>query len=234
MTITDEMLIAYLGGKLSEEDRLAVEDAVASDKAVAERLRRHREVGAMIQDAISAGGRKAAARGADKGAAPVVSLADARKTREVAPPPKAAKPAPAPRKPIDPRWGALAVGGLLGLAAGFFIPKPSSTLVDGDLSARGVLAATLEGRLASEQKSDASVRILGTYRREGGGWCRAFTSSAGLSGIACRNGDGWRVVMSELGGGEPSAARTAAVQSFRLGAPVNAGAEKAARASNWR
>lgn len=238
MTITDEMLIAYLGGKLPESDRLAVEAAIASDPSVAERLRRHREVGAMIQDAISAGGRQAARRRGEARPAPVVSLADARKSRDAPPAgPKTARPAgPAAsgRKPLDPRWGALAVGALLGLAAGFFIPRPSTSLIDADLAARGVLAATLEGRLAAEQKADASVRILGTYRRDGGGWCRAFTSAAELSGLACRGRDGWVVVMSQLGASDPSPSRDAAIREMKLGAPVDAAVERRARSANWR
>jgi anti-sigma factor RsiW len=230
MTITDEMLIAYLGGKLAEADRLKVEAAVASDPAVAERLRRHREVGAMIQDAISAGGRQAARRRGADHPAPVVSLADARKTRETPAP----RHAPTPRRPLDPRWGVLVLGLLLGLAAGFFAPRPNTSLIDGDMTARGALAATLETRLAAEQKQKAPVRILATYRGPAGVWCRGFSTAKGLSGLACRSGDGWRVVMSELGATPPSAAQAAAVEALRLGPPVDTAAERAGRTAAWR
>ena len=135
MIVTDEMLIAYLGGKLSAPDRAAVEAAVASDPAVAERLRRHREVGAMIQNAISSGGRKARASAGDKTAAPVVSLADARRTREAPPPPKAKVSARPARKSLDPRWAALAAGLVVGIAVGIFAPRPTNDLLDGTLQA---------------------------------------------------------------------------------------------------
>lgn len=233
MTITDEMLIAYLGGKLSETDRLAVEKAVESDPSVAERLRRHREVGAMIQNAISAGGRKTARSSAGGGTpAPVVSLADARKTREV-PAPKPVRET-RPRKPVDPRWGALVAGLVVGGAIGLFVPKPTQQLVDGDLFARSALAATLERRLLGEQKPDAPVRVIASYHTPEGAWCRTFDSKAGLSGLACRGKDGWRVLLGEMGMTQPSPALTATVTALKLGRPVDAAAERKGRAAGWR
>lgn len=234
MIVTDEMLIAYIGGKLSAPDRAAVEAAVASDPAVAERLRRHREVGAMIQNAITSGGRKARAAAGDKSAAPVVSLADARRTRETPPPPKP-KTGPAPvRKPLDPRWAALAAGLALGVAVGIFAPRPTNDLLDGSMQARGVLAATLEQGLTGDQKAGATVRLLGAYRSQDGVWCRTFTSQSRISGIACRTGDGWRLMMTEVGAPTPSPVRAAAVSALGLGAPVDAAAERKARSAGWR
>lgn len=235
MIVTDEMLIAYLGGKLSTPDRAAVEAAVASDPAVAERLRRHREVGAMIQNAISSGGRKARATAGDKAAAPVVSLADARRTRE-APPPQAKTGvrAPAARKPVDPRLAALAAGLVLGVVIAMFAPRPTNDLLDGTLQARGALAATLEQGLAEEQKAGAAVTLLGTYRRQDGVWCRAFTGERRVSGIACRSGEGWRLVMTEVGAVIPSPVMASAVTALGLGAPVDAAAERRARSAAWR
>lgn len=234
MIVTDEMLIAYLGGKLSASDREAVEAAVASDPSVAERLRRHREVGAMIQNAISSGGRKARANAGDKSAAPVVSLADARRTREVPPPPAPKAGPPRVRKPVDPRWAALAAGAVVGLVAGMFAPRPTNDLVDGALNARGALAATLEQGLSEDQKAGAVVTLLGTYRRPDGVWCRTFASERGLSGVACRTGDGWRLAMSQVGAPVPSPVLASAISTLGLGAPVDAAAERKARAAAWR
>lgn len=234
MIVTDEMLIAYLGGKLSAPDRAAVEAAVASDPAVAERLRRHREVGAMIQNAITSGGRKARTAAGDKSAAPVVSLADARRTREPPPPPKPQVNPPAARKPLDPRVGLLALGLVAGVLIGLFAPRPTNDLLDGTMKARGVLAATLEQGLTADQKSGAAVRLLGTYRSDEGVWCRAFTGESRISGIACRTGDGWRLMMTELGAPARSPVMAAAVASLGLGAPVDAAAERKARSAAWR
>lgn len=236
MIITDEMLIAYIGGKLSAPDRAAVEAAVASDPAVAERLRRHREVGAMIQNAISSGGRKARTAAGDKSAAPVVSLADARRTRE-SPPPAAPKPkasAPAARKPLDPRWAALAAGLVLGIAIGIFAPRPTNDLLDGTLQARGVLAATLEQGLSEDRKAGAAVVLLGTYQGKDGVWCRTFAGESRVSGIACRTGEGWRLIMTEVGAPIPSPVMASAITALGLGAPVNAAAERKARSAAWR
>ena len=234
MIVTDEMLIAYIGGKLSAPDRATVEAAVASDPAVAERLRRHREVGAMIQNAISSGGRKARAAAGDKSAAPVVSLADARRTREAPPPPQPVARPPITRKPLDPRWAALAVGLALGVAIGVFAPRPTNDLLDGKLQARGVLAATLERGLAADQKPGAPVRLLGTYRSQSGVWCRSFAGERRISGIACRTGEGWRLVMTEAGAPSPSPVMASAITSLGLGAPVDAAAERGARTAAWR
>lgn len=234
MIVTDEMLIAYLGGKLSAPDRAAVEAAVASDPAVAERLRRHREVGAMIQNAISSGGRKAKASAGDKAAAPVVSLADARRTREAPPPPKPKVSTPPARKSLDPRWAALAAGLVVGIAVGIFAPRPTNDLLDGTLQARGVLAATLEQGLTADQKSGATVRLLGTYRSKDGIWCRTFAGEGRISGVACRTGDGWRLMMTELGAPTPSPVMASAITALGLGAPVDAAAERKARSAAWR
>lgn len=234
MIVTDEMLIAYLGGKLSAPDRAAVEAAVASDPAVAERLRRHREVGAMIQNAITSGGRKAKAVAGDKSAAPVVSLADARRTREVAPTPKPKVSAPAARKPFDPRVALLAIGLVTGVLIGLFAPRPTNDLLDGTLRARGVLAATLEQGLAADQKPGAAVRLLGTYRSKDGVWCRTFAGEGRISGVACRTADGWRLMMTELGAPTPSPVMASAITALGLGAPVDAAAERKARSAAWR
>lgn len=237
MIITDEMLIAYLGDKLSDVEREAVEAAVEADPSVADRLRRHREVGAMIQDAISAGGRKNGKVPSGKpqgGPAPVVSLADARKTRETPPPQARAPRPPKVRKPLDPRWGALIVGAILGLIGGYMIPRPTAQLVDSDQFARAELDKALESRLSTEQDADAPVRILATYQPQAGVWCRIFDSKSHLSGIACRSKDGWRVFLTEFGVSQPSAAQVATIRSLKLGTPVSAAAEKKARATAWR
>ncbi len=234
MIVTDEMLIAYIGGKLSGQDLAAVEAAIASDPSVAERLQRHREVGAMIQNAITSGGRKARGGAGDKSAAPVVSLADARRTREAPPPPSPRAAAPVARKPVDPRWAALAAGLVLGIAIGIFAPRPTNDLIDGKLQARGLLAATLEQGLAPDQKPGAPVRLLGTYRSQSGVWCRTFAGESRISGVACRTADGWRLVMTEVGALTPSPVMESAVRALGLGAPVDAAAERGARSAAWR
>jgi hypothetical protein len=186
----------------------------------------------MIQNAITSGGRKARTAAADKSVAPVVSLADARRTRE--PPPKPQVKAQAARKPLDPRVGLIGLGLVAGVLIGLFAPRPTNDLLDGTLQARGVLAATLEQGLTADQKAGAAVRLLGTYRSDEGVWCRAFTGESRISGIACRTGDGWRLVMTEFGAPARSPVKAAAVASLGLGAPVDAAAERKARSAAWR
>ena len=53
MSITDEMLMAYVDGELGEAQRTAVDSAVAADPALFERLERHRRLRARMGGAFS-------------------------------------------------------------------------------------------------------------------------------------------------------------------------------------
>lgn len=242
--VTDEMLIAYIDGELSREERAKVEAAVAADPELAERLSRHRAVGSLIHGAFSGiADEPAPARllASLKPPAAVVSLEAARKTREAAA--TAVKPTRT-RKPIDARWGALAAGLAVGIGLGVFAPRPQTGLIDSDLRARGLLAATLETGLAAEQKQGAPVRVGLTFRSRDGDWCRTFAAREGTAGVACRGADGWAVRLAERGP-PPSDAQfrtaasasptvMAAVEGMIAGAPVDAAGERKARAGSWR
>lgn len=216
MTVTDEMLIAYLDGELDADSREAIETALSHDQLLAARLERHRAFAR-------------AAKGGPTRPAEVVALDALRKKRN-APPPKP-KPAVSPNRKS---WGVAAVGMAVGLALGILVPRGSGNAqIDGQMTARGKLAGALESQLAATQDADAPVRVGLTFRNQAGGWCRTFAASGrtGLTGVACRDGGLWKVRVAAAS--NPSAV-TAAVQGLIKGEPVDAAGEKAAWKRSWK
>lgn len=224
MKITDEMLIAYIQGDLSPGDRAIVEKAVAADPEVAERLRGHRVIGRLKRGAL-----KAAPKRPGQSPAPVVSLAAARTKR--AEPETRARPKAPPLPAINGRWAAIAVALVAGIAIGMFAPRFEAGLITSDMTAAGALKVVLDQRLAATQPADAPIRVGLAFRDPAGAWCRSFASAA-LSGVACRQGNGWKVRMAEAG--PPSTALTQAIAAMRPGQPIAPEAEKKALAGGWR
>jgi hypothetical protein len=112
----------------------------------------------------------------------------------------------------------------------------------GQLVAAGSLNQALDTQLASAPAS-SGARIGLTFRDAKGSVCRSFQDSA-ASGVACREGQRWRIEGLFHGGeGQSSDYRMAAGQDPRLatligsmisGEPFDAAAEKAAKARGWR
>lgn len=224
MKITDDMLIAYIQGDLSPADRAIVEKAVAADPDVAERLRGHRVIGRLKRGAL-----KAAPKRPGQSPAPVVSLAAARTKR--AEPETRARPKAPPLPAINGRWTAIAVALVAGIAIGMFAPRFEAGLITSEMTAAGALKVVLDQRLAATQPADAPIKVQRSFRTSSNAWCRSFTSAT-LSGVACREGDGWQVRMAERG--PPSTALAQAVAAMAPGAPITADTEKAALAGGWR
>lgn len=239
MKITDELLLAYIDGELSREERARVETAIAGDPELAERLRRHRSVEGRIHEAFSGVAEEPAPDHLvemARPAAPVVSLEAARASRkaEAKPKPgKTSKPTAGKTLQIDRRWAVPALALIVGAALGYLAPRTNAGLMDGDMRATGALDAVLTGRLASTQAADAPIRIGATFKNKGGAWCRSFASRQ-LSGVACREGGEWRLKVAEIGAGATSSAATATVSALIKGAPADAATEKRAQASGWR
>ena len=128
--------------------------------------------------------------------------------------------APAPALPTR-LWGrpvgTLAASVLLGLGLGYGIfrqsPLPVTIGPDGALLASGVLRRALTEQLAASQPADAAVLVGLSYLSRGGNYCRSFAlrAEAAPVGIACRQGDGWRIeALSVRAAGEGRTYRTAA------------------------
>ncbi|AJR24949.1 MULTISPECIES: anti-sigma factor [Sphingobium] len=231
MTDMDEaMLIAFVDGELDEVNRRRVERAVAEDPALAARLDMHvrlRERLAGHYAPIEAEPVPAAMRTLLQEDAKVVPFA---------------RPVQARRR-VWAMGGAIAASLLLGLGVGHFSGGSDGpiSIERGTMVAQGELASALETQLASAQE-EAPIRIGLSFRRKGGGWCRSFEGQA-LSGVACREGQGWQVQQLVPGAGREGAYRQASSGDARLmatvdalmdGSPLDAAQEKAAKDRRWQ
>ena len=232
--IADEILIAYADGELGAEDRAAVEAALAEDAELRAALRAQQALRARLNaeyDPVAGEplpARLEALLTTGAGAAVIDFAAERGRRRRFAWPQAAAMAA------------SLAVGVLVGRLA----PSPPSdpAAVDGRaMLARGALAEILETRLASAQPAAARSRIGLTFADPGGRLCRTF-DTPDLSGIACREPAGWRLVMTVAGAGTGAADYRQAgsplvieqAQAMMVAAPLDAAAERRARDRGWR
>lgn len=117
---------------------------------------------------------------------------------------------------------------------------------DGAIYAAGNLDTALERQLASGgggAGAGAEVRIGLTFRNQSGSICRSFTGEA-ASGLACRDGDDWRLRgLFAAPEGQSGDYRMAAGQDPNLaelidltiaGEPFGAGQEAQALERGWR
>jgi anti-sigma factor RsiW len=137
-------------------------------------------------------------------------------------------------------WGAIAAALVLGLTIGLkpWMPVADVGHADGTLVASGALASALDTQLASNQPSDADVRIGLTFRDRQGRTCRSFEGHA-LSGIGCRDQGRWALerTMAGQAGSDyrqaSSGALAADVAKMMAGDALDAAAERAARQKGW-
>jgi anti-sigma factor RsiW len=230
MTDIDEaLLIAWVDGELDEVTRRRVDRAVADDPALAARLDMHRQ----LRDRLSGHYAPIAAE-----PVPPAMRALLEENAKVVPLVPSA----------TPRWrnwgigGAIAASLVLGLGIGHLSSGPAGPIAvqDGAMVAQGELSSALDTQLASAQEGTA-IRIGLSFRRKGGGWCRSFEGAA-ISGIACREGQGWQVQQLIPGSGQGSDYRQASSGDLRLaatvdalidGAPADAQGERAAMEKGW-
>jgi hypothetical protein len=248
MTIPEEKIIAYVDGELDADSRAEVEAAAAADPDVTAALLRHRTLRRRLAEAHAdvlheppPAALEALIRGAElrRGPAEIVDLSARRAQRSRPTLTRRAQP-----------WALLAAGFGAGLLVmGLVLGRPTGFYAahDGQLTARGQLARTLDRELASDAAAGAGpVRIGLSFKARDGRYCRTFTAPASLTGVACREGPSWNIRAAVFAGPTPAETpyRTAAagapapvlsaVQDMIDGAPLDAGAEKAARARGWR
>lgn len=231
MTDMDEaMLIAFVDGELDEVNRRRVERAVAEDPALAARLDMH----VRLRERLA--GHYAPIEAEPVPAAMRTLLQEDAKVVPFVPPVQA-------RRRVWAMGGAIAASLLLGLGVGHFSGGSDGpiSIERGTMVAQGELASALETQLASAQE-EAPIRIGLSFRRKGGGWCRSFEGQA-LSGVACREGQGWQVQQLVPGAGREGAYRQASSGDARLmatvdalmdGSPLDAAQEKAAKDRRWQ
>ena len=228
MQIDEELLMALADGELDEVTRARVERAVAEDPALKARLDvQHRLRARLAAHYTPTVEEEVPERLRAMLETNVVHFAPARRAR-----------------PMWQNIAALAATLVLGLALGRTLTAPGPIGVErGTMVAQGALADALETELASAQAPDAATRIGVTFTGADGRLCRTFEGAA-ASGLACRNGAGWQLMMTAAGsGGRQSEFRQAAsgnplvlqaAQEMMAGEPLDAAAERRARDSGWR
>jgi anti-sigma-K factor RskA len=231
MAISDETLMAYVDGELTDVERAALEASLAQDETLRARLEAHQRLRTKLSAAFDGAldepvpARLRLAAEPPHTSAPVIDLA-ARRARLWS----------------MREWGAMAASVAAGLVLGVGIvgrPAPMIAAESGALVARGALAQALETQLASDEAG--AVRIGLSFRAEDGAYCRTFDlTQAGTSGLACRIHDGWAVAMtaanpaSEVRTAGAAAEVLAAVEARMAGDPLDANAEAQARSEGWR
>jgi hypothetical protein len=228
MSVTPEELGAFADNELEEPRRSAVVAEVAADPALAADVERHRALknrlmahfAPILDEPIPE--RLGALLG---NAGPkVADLATARQRRTAR---------------NIPRWGWV-VGPAFAASVALAVLLPHATP---EGNATPELAKALDGQLVATQASDAPTRVLLSFRKAGGQYCRAFSGEA-LSGIACKDRAGWQLETSGPGGGaqrgdyrmagSSSAAIMARAQEMAAGPALSAKEEQAAMARGWR
>ena len=240
MSVTQEQLMAYADGELDGVEKALVEAELTSNAEARATVDRHRALRAKLSGAFAPALEEPvpqrlveAARAAAKAPAPnVVDFAAARErklgwTRR--------------------EWGAMAACLMVGvLFGGVALRKPDPMIMasNGGLVANGALERALDTQLASD--AGKTVRIGLTFRGQGGESCRTYSyENGGVSGMACREDDTWRVQMAVASAPRaPSQFRTASVETPPAllalveekiaGETLDAAQEKAARDGGWR
>lgn len=234
MKVTPEELAAYADGELDAARAAEIEAAIAADPDLAAQLSAHRQLRQLLSahyDPIAAQpvpDRFAALLGggaAEEQPAPaVIDFAAAREAREA-------------RRRL-PRWTWVAGPAIAAsLALLVLVRTPGGRAAD---YAPAQLAGALDSRLSGEA---GEPRILLSFANDAGELCRAY-AGADASGIACRDGQGWRIDRKAGGSG---AGQTdyrqagSAAEELMAAAQDMAGergaldpaAEAAARAKGW-
>lgn len=232
-----EMLMAYADGELDPISAKRVERAIASDPLLADQVKQHRQLREILERGFGPIAEAPLPESLRNMVplAPVIDFATARAARL--------------RPSLSRRWGAWGTAGavaaslVLGLLIGQRIDQGPFANRGGVLVASGGLARTLDTQLASVQPDNAPLRILVSFRDQSGSVCRSFLGAA-ISGIACRDDEGW-VLRETRGGvragktefrqaGSAEAALLADAQAMMAGDPFDAQAEAKAKANGWR
>lgn len=238
MSVTQEQLLAYADGELAGVELALVEAELAANAEARATVERHRALRAKLSGAF-----------APMLAEPVPQrLFDAVKAEAKAP--NVVDFAAAREKKLGwtrREWGAMAACLMVGvLFGGVALRKPEPMMLarNGGLVANGALEHALDMQLAADTRRD--VRIGLTFRGKAGEACRTYAyEGGGVAGLACRDGETWRVQMAVASEPRaPSQFRTASVETPAAllalveqridGDTLDAAQEKAARDGGWR
>jgi hypothetical protein len=217
MTITDDMLSAYLDGELSAEDRARVDAALASDAGLAARLKALHAATRRFADAIRETDKEPMPEGVENLLRPQTDnvFAFRPKKREQ---PKWVRPAA-----IAASIFALVVAvGLLGNGPGG--SSENLIIAAGPVDRTSSLHRALDRTPSAETASVGAGRLspIATFRIAGGGVCREFLASQkdrAVRAVACRDDRQWTVKIAateaaSAGGYQPASGPAAAIGAY--------------------
>jgi hypothetical protein len=241
--LTDEVLSAYLDGYADDAGRAAVDEAMRSDPALAERLLRltmhDRLLRAAVDDALG-----------DIPPRVTAAIAEPQNKENVIP------FRPRARQAIESRWAwpaAVAASIAAGLFAGVFWQGAGATpfmvaTADGAVVGSPVAQALTAARSGEIQRKDgAAVQVQLSFVAGDGRLCRQFTAAfkndAG-AGVACHDGRGWRMEAWTNGGspagdgfrqasGPENPVIAAELAQLGVAKPLDRAGESAALAGGW-
>ena len=256
MTWSDSTLMAFADGELDASKSVQLQDALAGDNALQQRLEaitRQRErlsaafapvLDEPVPDRLSALLREPTAVSAN-----VIDMGATRAQKELLATLQE-QPAPAPRRARSSwaQWGGMAASLVLGVVMGTqfnpFTGDAGMGLQDGKLVAGGVIGKSLTMQLASDNGRGAAVTVQLSFVDKRGQYCRTF-STGQLAGLACQDASHWVVEhlatadatpdtgMRQASSALPRAVLDAVDQRI-AGDALNADAERAARAQGWK
>ena len=234
--VEEEKFYAWLDGELPPEEAGRVGAAVAADPELSRLASEHRAMAAGLRSAFAS---------IDKGPVPdrLLAAVEGRKVEIVD-----LDQARAARRRVPPIWAqaaALAATLAVGVFTGSLLVsgEPAPITADGGrFFASADLEAALNTRLAgSPQAEGAQIRL--TFRDKAGAICRTFEDRS-ASGLACRDGEKWRIRnlfqgpegsasdFRMAGGANPQLME--AVDASIDGEPFDATQERAAMDRGWR
>lgn len=145
-------------------------------------------------------------------------------------------------RPSTVQWAAMVASLVVGVMIGSTALNRDTGYVrdlGGQIVASGELADALNTQLASTQGSKSVIRIGTSFASKEGGYCRTFESAA-LDGIACTNGNDWKLRQTVTGDAaseyrQASAGALAqAAAAMMSDEPLDAAGEAAALKKGWR
>ncbi|HEY6453376.1 MAG TPA: hypothetical protein VIX87_12345 [Steroidobacteraceae bacterium] len=253
--IPDELLAAYVAGALEGTECARIEQAMAHDARLAQRVAQQRALRSRLRTAFDGALQEPrpqrlaqAAKGpSSNGPAQIIDLARVRAERARRP---ERHRGPIPRRAAIAIAAGLAMGLGLGVMIEHVIAGESLTEYrDGALLASGSLEQALNQQLTGAASAPGAVRIGLSFRARSGSYCRTFVAGTGraLAGLACRERQTWRILTllgtdsAGVHGAQPlrapiaamPPALTQAVDERINGEPLNSAAEARARRSAW-
>ena len=249
MSITDQLLMAYVDGELSPDLAALILSRLETEPDLLERLEQHQRLrrelsaaygpvmGEPLPPSLAALLHREGAEAEPSPAAPLFSLAKPR--------PGSALSRFGGVWPVFAAAAAAVFG--VGLSEARHAGDPLARSGDGRIVASGPLARSLERSLAADA-AGSGAKIMASFEDRSGRYCRVFEAAAGghEDGVACKSDGRWLVVALANGAGAEASndyrqasssltpSTAAAVDELQASNALTPEQERKARTQQWR